>query len=153
MLGSKTFDSNDTYGFRPVSHSRNPGISSYNEISGGLLMNKTTNNLSIRWFYLVIGVIAMLFAGVLYAWSILKAPLAHEFGWSTSELALNFTLAMSFFCAGGLLGAALCKRAGSRIALIFAGILSASGFILTAFLHNPPVVMLYVSYASIKLLK
>ena len=109
-------------------------------------MNKTTNNLSIRWFYLVIGVIAMLFAGVLYAWSILKAPLAHEFGWSTSELALNFTLAMSFFCAGGLLGAALCKRAGSRIALIFAGILSASGFILTAFLHNPPVVMLYVSY-------
>ena len=30
-------------------------------------MNKNTQKLSVRWFYLVIGVIAMLFAGVLYA--------------------------------------------------------------------------------------
>ena len=97
-------------------------------------MNHSKSNLSIRWFYLTVGVIAMLFAGVLYAWSILKAPLTTEFGWGASELALNFTLAMSFFCIGGLLGAQISKRAGSRIALIIAGILSASGFILTAVL-------------------
>ena len=85
-------------------------------------MNK--NKLNIRWFYLVIGVIAMLFAGVLYAWSILKSPLTSEFGWGASQLALNFTLAMSFFCIGGLLGAQISKRLGHRIALIIAGILS-----------------------------
>ena len=107
-------------------------------------MNK--NKLNIRWFYLVIGVIAMLFAGVLYAWSILKSPLTSEFGWGASQLALNFTLAMSFFCIGGLLGAQLSKRLGHRIALIIAGILSASGFIITASLHDSSVVMLYVSY-------
>ena len=72
---------------------------------GGISMNKNNSNLNRRWFYLVIGVIAMLFAGVLYAWSILKTPLTNEFGWSASQLALNFTLAMSFFCIGGLLGA------------------------------------------------
>ena len=83
-------------------------------------MNK--NKLNIRWFYLVIGVIAMLFAGVLYAWSILKSPLTSEFGWGASQLALNFTLAMSFFCIGGLLGAQISKRLGHRIALIIAGI-------------------------------
>lgn len=60
-------------------------------------MNKGCS-LSVRWSYLAIGVVAMLFAGVLYAWSILKAPLATEFGWKASALALNFTLAMSFFC-------------------------------------------------------
>ena len=109
-------------------------------------MNKTQNNLSMRWFYLAIGIIAMLFAGVLYAWSILKSPLTTEFGWGASELALNFTLAMSFFCIGGLLGAAISKRAGHRLALILAGILSASGFILTASLQNTSVVMLYLSY-------
>ena len=109
-------------------------------------MNKTNSNLSVRWFYLAVGVIAMLFAGVLYAWSILKSPLAMEFGWKTSELALNFTLAMSFFCIGGLLGAQISKRAGSRIALIIAGILSASGFLLTASLRSPSVIMLYLSY-------
>ena len=109
-------------------------------------MKKITSNKYVRWFYLIIGVIAMLFAGVLYAWSILKSPLSLEFGWGTSELALNFTLAMSFFCIGGLLGAQISKRAGHRIALITAGILSAVGFILTASLRDTSVVMLYISY-------
>lgn len=109
-------------------------------------MNKSNSSLSVRWFYLAVGVVAMLFAGVLYAWSILKSPLSTEFGWGASELALNFTLAMSFFCIGGLLGAQLSKRAGFRIALIIAGILSAAGFLLTAALRDTSIVMLYLSY-------
>lgn len=104
------------------------------------------SNLSVRWFYLASGTIAMLFAGVLYAWSILKSPLAAEFGWTASQLALNFTIAMSFFCIGGLLGAQIAKRLGHRIALIAAGILSAAGFILTAALRTASPVMLYVTY-------
>lgn len=99
-------------------------------------MNKMKHNLSYRWFYLAIGVVAMLFAGVLYTWSILKAPLSTEFGWGVSDLALNFTLAMSFFCVGGLLGAQLAKRMGTRMALILAGVLAAAGFVLTGFLSE-----------------
>lgn len=102
--------------------------------------------LSVRWTYMAVGVIAMLFAGVLYAWSILKSPLAGEFGWGASELALNFTLAMTFFCIGGLLGAQISKQLGHRTALISAGILSAAGFVLTAVLNNVSVVMLYITY-------
>lgn len=109
-------------------------------------MNKENKNLSIRWVYMVIGVVSMLFAGVLYAWSILKSPLATEFGWGASELALNFTLAMTFFCIGGLLGAQLSRRAGSRIALIASGVLSALGFILTAVLNDVSVGVLYITY-------
>ena len=104
------------------------------------------NSLSIRWTYMITGVIAMLFAGVLYAWSILKSPLASEFGWGPSELALNFTIAMTFFCVGGLLGAQISKRAGHCIALISAGVLSAAGFVLTAVLNNTSVGVLYVTY-------
>lgn len=109
-------------------------------------MNKTNTNMSLRWIYLAIGVGSMLFAGVLYTWSVIKTPLAMEFGWGASELALNFTLAMSFFCVGGLLGAKIYKRAGNRSALIIAGFLAALGFILTAFLCNASVLMLYISY-------
>ena len=109
-------------------------------------MDKENKNISIRWGYMIIGVIAMLFAGVLYAWSILKAPLADEFGWGASQLALNFTLAMTFFCVGGLLGARLSKRAGHKVALVSAGVLSAVGFVLTAFLKNASVEILYVTY-------
>ncbi len=101
---------------------------------------------NIRWFYMIIGVVAMLFAGVLYAWSILKAPLLTEFGWGASELALNFTLAMTFFCIGGLLGAQISKKAGHKVAIITAGVLSALGFIFTALLHNADVWMLYITY-------
>lgn len=109
-------------------------------------MNENNANLNRRWLYLAIGVIAMLFAGVLYAWSILKTPLTNEFGWSASQLALNFTIAMSFFCIGGLLGAQVSKRAGHKIALITGGILFAVGFIMTALLQTASVVMLYISY-------
>ena len=109
-------------------------------------MNTTHKNLSVRWFYLFIGVIAMLFAGVLYAWSILKSPLTAEFGWSASQLALNFTLAMSFFCIGGLLGANLSKRAGHRIALIAAGVFAFLGFALTSALSGTSVGLLYITY-------
>lgn len=108
-------------------------------------MNKG-KNLSVRWVYMVTGVTAMLFAGVLYAWSVLKSPLAAEFGWSASELALNFTLAMTFFCIGGLLGAQISGKAGHRTALILSGVLSAAGFILTAVLNNVSVWVLYITY-------
>ena len=109
-------------------------------------MNKENKNISMRWVYMCIGVIAMLFAGVLYAWSILKSPLAAEFGWGVSELALNFTLAMAFFCTGGLLGAQLSKRKGHKTALVVSAILTALGFILTAFLQNVSVAVLYITY-------
>jgi len=108
-------------------------------------MNQT-KKISVRWFYLGIGVIAMLFAGILYAWSILKAPFGAEFGWGASDLALNFTLAMCFFCLGGLLGAQLAKRLGTRITIILSGVLTSLGFILTAFLGNTSVVLLYITY-------
>ncbi len=112
-------------------------------------MNKVSPKLSVRWVYMAVGVIAMLFAGVLYAWSILKSPLSAAFGWGQSKLALNFTLAMTFFCVGGLLGAQLSKRWGHKIALILAGILSALGFALTALLHDASVVMLYITYGAL----
>lgn len=109
-------------------------------------MNKENRSISIRWVYLTVGVIAMLFAGVLYAWSILKSPFSDEFGWGPSYLALNFTLAMAFFCIGGIVGAQISGRAGHKIALIAAGIFTASGFVLTSLLQGTSVALLYITY-------
>lgn len=112
-------------------------------------MEKNNQNLSVRWFYMIIGVVAMLFAGVLYAWSILKAPLAAEFGWKASELSLNFTLAMTFFCVGGLFGAQLSKRTNPGVALVISGILTAAGFVLTSTFNNASVTNLYITYGVV----
>ncbi len=118
-------------------------------IQGDLPMQNTKQNLSVRWLYLAVGVVAMLFAGVLYAWSILKAPFASEFGWSASSLALNFTLAMCCFCVGGLLGSQISRRAGHKFAIIASGVLAALGFVLTAALSGTSVGMLYITYGAL----
>ena len=104
-------------------------------------------NLNRRWLYLIVGIVSMLFAGIVYAWSILKAPLAENFGWGASELTLNFTLTMSFFCIGGLVGSHLCRRIGERITTVLSGILAGVGFILTGTLNGGSIAMLYLTYA------
>lgn len=97
-----------------------------------------------RWLYLTLGVASMLFAGIIYGWSILKAPFTAF--WSVSELALNFTITMTFFCLGGFVGAKLSNRFGIRISIITAAVLSAVGFVLTSLLDGSSIGMLYVSY-------
>lgn len=109
-------------------------------------MKQDAKSASIRWLYLVVGVVALLFAGIIYAWSILKAPLADEFGWSASNLALNFTLTMCFFCLGGIAGGMLAKKLGVRLTLILSAVLSCAGFLLTARLDGGNVALLYVTY-------
>lgn len=102
------------------------------------------NNLNRRWLYLALGVISMLFAGIIYGWSILKAPFTEV--WDTSALALNFTITMTFFCLGGFVGAKLSKRFGIKITIIIAGVLTCVGFLRTAQLRGNSVLLLYLSY-------
>lgn len=102
--------------------------------------------LNVRWRYLAVGVVTMLFSGVIYAWSILKAPLQEAFGWTVSQLALNFTLTMCFFCLGGFLGSLAAKRVGGRCVICAGAVLTAAGFILTSRLSGNSVAALYVTY-------
>ena len=95
---------------------------------------------------LVLGVFSMLFAGIIYAWSILKAPLAAELGWENSALALNFTLTMCAFCLGGLLGSFISKKIGVKLSTVIPGVVAGLGFILTATLKGD-VIALYFTYA------
>lgn len=109
-------------------------------------MNKEKNNLKFRWLYLVVGTIALLFVGIIYAWSILKAPLAQEFAWTPSQLSLNFTIAMAFYCVGGVLGGVIRKKIGLRLTLICAAFIASCGIGLSAIISNSNILMLYVFY-------
>ena len=100
-----------------------------------------------RWLLLAISVVAMLFAGIIYAWSILKAPFAENFGWTASQLALNFTLTMCFFCIGGLIGSVISRKIGVKLSVFIAAALSGVGMFLTSFLNGDAVIFLYFTYA------
>lgn len=106
-----------------------------------------TNNLQKRWLYLAIGVFSMLFSGVLYAWSILKIPFKADFSWSDSTLAFNFTLTMCFFCLGAFFGSLICKKIGTKLTLIIAGLLVGAGFVTTGLLTAQMPYLLYLTYA------
>lgn len=111
-------------------------------------MNISKKTLTTRNLMLVLGIFSMLFAGVIYAWSIIKAPLANEFGWNAPDLALNFTLTMSAFCLGGFLGSILSKKIGVKISTIASGIIAGLGFMLTGMLQaGSHVALLYLTYA------
>lgn len=105
------------------------------------------NSVSKRWWILAVGTFTMLFAGVLYAWSILKVPLAQELNFTPSSLALAFTLAMSFFCLGGFLSGQLVRRIGTRYTIIFSGVLAGVGFVLTSRLQEGQTFLLYLTYS------
>jgi len=107
-------------------------------------MNRS--QLNYRWICLATAVIAMLFAGILYAWSILKIPFLIEFGWQDSALAFNFTLTMCTFCLGAFAGSHLAKKAGTILPLILAGVLAGSGFLFTGVLNGDSIVLLYLTY-------
>lgn len=102
------------------------------------------NNLTKRWVYLALGTVSMLFAGIIYGWSILKAPFAPW--WDASQLALNFTITMTTFCIGGFLGAKLSKRFGIRVSILCAAILSCAGFLSASWLDGKNILMLYLTY-------
>lgn len=102
--------------------------------------------LSSRNGMLATGVFAMLFSGVLYAWSILKVPFKEEFAFGDSALAFNFTLTMSFFCIGAFLGSKLFKLIGTKLTIILSGVLVGIGFFFSGLLTGS-IVYLYVFYA------
>lgn len=104
------------------------------------------NKLKLRWLYLIVGTIALLFVGIIYAWSILKAPLAAEFGWTPAQLSLNFTITMTFFCIGGFLGGIIRKKIGLKMALICSAFVASCGIGLSGIISSPNILALYVFY-------
>ena len=108
---------------------------------------KKQNNRTVRWAILVAGVFTMLFAGVLYAWSIFKVPLLSELKFDGFALDLNFTLTISFFCIGGLLSSKLVKLIGTKLTIVVSGLLAGLGFVLSSFLTENTVWLMYVTYA------
>ena len=98
-----------------------------------------------RWIYAVTGTVILLFAGLVYAWSVIASPLIAYFTeWNKAQISLTFTICMSFFCLGGLIGGILSKKISIRTNLWISGILFLAGFFLASKTNN--LTMLYVGY-------
>lgn len=98
-----------------------------------------------RWSYVLLGIAVMLIVGMVYAWSILSAPIAADFPeWSKTQLSFTFTLTMIGFCCGCLISGVLSKKISSKIFICMAAVLLSVGFFLTAGTQN--LGMLYIGF-------
>ena len=91
-----------------------------------------------RWVYAIVGVIVLLFAGLVYAWSVLSTPIGAEFtGWTKAQLSLTFTLVMILFCIGSLLCGLLAGRLSAKNAVRLGAVLFLAGFFITSRCQSP----------------
>lgn len=86
-----------------------------------------------RWAYAAVGVIVLVFAGLVYAWTVLQAPIAASFpAWTKGQLSLTFTITMSSFCIGGFLGGKAQKKLSCRVLVWFSAVLFLVGFFIAS---------------------
>lgn len=86
-----------------------------------------------RWLYAVVGVIALLLAGMVYAWSVMSSPIAAYFpDWTKAQISMTFTIVMGFFCIGGFLGGLLSKKVDVRLHIWAAAVLFFVGFFIAS---------------------
>lgn len=101
-----------------------------------------------RWFYAIVGVVILLFAGMVYAWSVLSGPIAQEFPeWSKAQLSMTFTIVMILFCLGALISGFLAKRVSARVYIWISAALFLIGFLMAANIRS--LVALYISFGVI----
>jgi OFA family oxalate/formate antiporter-like MFS transporter len=86
--------------------------------------------------------------GAVYAWSVFRAPLVKQFGWSISEVTLTFTISIFVLGLAAFFGGLWLNRKGPRVVAITGGMLYGLGVFLASFSANK-LWWLYLSYGLI----
>ncbi|WP_418473158.1 MFS transporter [Eubacterium sp.] len=102
-----------------------------------------------RWAYAVIGVVTLLFAGLIYAWSVMsKSIAASRPDWTATQVSLTFTIVMALFCTGGLIAGLLSKKINPKLYIIASGVFFAAGFFIASLTGDSPA-LLYIGFGVI----
>lgn len=98
-----------------------------------------------RNLYAVVGVITLLLAGLVYAWSVLSLPLGAFFTeWTKAQLSLTFTICMMAFCFGCMFGGMIAKKLHVRFMVWISAVLFLAGFLIASRANS--LIVLYVGY-------
>lgn len=95
---------------------------------------------------LVVSTALLLFLGLIYAYSVLLAPLKVEFGWSVAKMTLVFALSICSFTLGSLAVGPLVRAKKNTAALLAGAAMLAAGFLGTA--ASSGTAALFMAYAA-----
>lgn len=93
---------------------------------------KVTN----RWIMVFAALVMQLCLGVLYAWSVFRAPLMKQFGFTVKQAGYPYMASLFFFAVGMIFAGRWQDKAGPKKVAIFGGVLLGLGAILSGVLHQ-----------------
>jgi len=114
-------------------------------------MEKTIRTRRLK---LIIAVIVMLFAGIIYAWSITKTPFMQfnaDAVVNATQLGLNYTITIIFFCIGGFIAGLISKQSSTAFRFVLSAMMLFTCFYTTSLQtvtlhHTNNYFMLYMAY-------
>lgn len=104
---------------------------------------KNTN----RWFILAACIIINLCLGAGYAWSVFQGPLIEQFGWTTAQASLAFSISFAMVPVSMIIFGPMQDKKGPKWITFGGGLMFGLGMILTSFTKS--LTMLYISYGLI----
>lgn len=100
-----------------------------------------------RWVLLVFSIMANLSIGSAYAWSVFAKPLMKQFGWTSPQVSIAFTLSLGLVPIAMIIAGRISDKIGPRWVIFGGGIIFGSGIFLASFTSS--LTTLYLSYGLI----
>lgn len=103
-----------------------------------------------RWLIAGMGTLLQLCLGSVYAWSYFQKPLVDGYGWSHTQVAWTFSLAIGFLGVSAAVGGVLLPMLGPRKLAVTGSLLYGAGYGLAALaLHVHSLPLLWLGYGVI----
>ena len=97
-----------------------------------------------RWVYAAVGVVVLLLAGLVYAWTTMASVINRDLGIDQAPLSLTFTITMAMFCVGCLIAGILSKKVGPKVYVLISAVLFIIGFFVASLTDG--VALLYIGF-------
>jgi OFA family oxalate/formate antiporter-like MFS transporter len=103
-----------------------------------------------RWFIAIMATLVHLCLGTVYAWSFFQGKVTETFGWSNSQTAWTFSIAIFMLGITASWGGINLPKYGSRKLALIGSVLYSLGYIISYFaLKNESLILLYFGYGIV----
>ena len=90
----------------------------------------------VRWLYVLLGIIIMMFLGTVYSYSVFRIPLEEEFQIGSTESGLPYMTSLAFYAIFMFLTGKYIEKYDPRMIILTGGLLVAVGWIMSSFATN-----------------
>ena len=99
-----------------------------------------------RSLFLALSTFALLFLGLIYAFSMFATPISTSFGLEKDAVGLTFNIMMVAFCIGAVIGSQIEKAIGVRSTLVIAALMFLGGFVGAGLFGSGSIAAVYLCY-------